>query len=510
VSSGSTLIDNLRDSARRFPGRCAIAAGETSTTYADLLSSALSVCRFLRSASFADGECVALVMPNSAEFVAAYYGTLMAGGIVASLNSSAKAPELASWLTNSGATWVMAETGNAEIATALALMSQPPLIVWSGAGPAPDGALHFSQVISESGNIESIRRIDSSGPANLLYTSGTTGAPKAVTLSHANLAANTSAVVAYLRLSAEDSVVSVLPFYYSYGNSVLHTHVKAGACLVLERNLVFPHAVVETLSRTRASGFSGVPSTFALLLNRVTLADYDLSGLRYLTQAGGAMSSALTQRLRQALPNAKLFVMYGQTEATARLTYVPPDHLDRKLGSAGVPVEGVEIQIRDDSGAHLATGETGSVWARGPNVMLGYWRNPAATAEVLSDGWLKTGDMGHLDDDGYLYLVGRRSDMIKAGAHRVHPRDIEDVIHEVDGVAEAAVVGVDDELLGQAIHAFVVPATGRTVDVMKVRAHCRERLANYKVPKHVQIVPELPKTASGKVRRHELPRKDIA
>jgi acyl-CoA synthetase (AMP-forming)/AMP-acid ligase II len=175
-----------------------------------------------------------------------------------------------------------------------------------------------------------------------------------------------------------------------------------------------------------------------------------------------------------------------------------------------VPVEGIEIQIRGEDGTPLPNGETGEVWARGPNVMLGYWQNPVATAEVLSQGWLKTGDMGYLDADGYLYLVGRRTDIIKAGAHRVHPKDAEDVIHEIDGITEVAVVGVDDELLGQAIQAYIVTDTGRPVDVMKVRAHCRERLASYKVPKYVQIVAELPKTASGKIRRHALPRRGTA
>jgi acyl-CoA synthetase (AMP-forming)/AMP-acid ligase II len=323
-------------------------------------------------------------------------------------------------------------------------------------------------------------------------------------LSHRNLASNSTAICEYLQLTEQDSVVCVLPFHYSYGSSVLHTHLQVGGRIVLEKNLVYPHAVVETLARERATGFAGVPPTFALLLSRVPLANYDLSALRYLTQAGGAMSPALTQRLREALPNVAVFVMYGQTEATARLTYLPPRYLTMKMGSVGVPVSGVNIQIRTEDGEVAAAGTVGEIWVSGPNVMLGYWSNPAATAEVLRDGWLKTGDMGRVDDEGFLFIVGRRSDMIKAGAHRVHPRDIEDVIVEIEDVEEAVAIGVDDETLGQTICAFVVPSSGATLTGMQVQAHCRERLANYKVPKRVEIVASLPRTASGKVRRTEL------
>lgn len=216
------------------------------------------------------------------------------------------------------------------------------------------------------------------------------------------------------------------------------------------------------------------------------------------------MPPSLTARLQRALPHVDIIVMYGQTEATARLTWLPAQRLSEKMGSVGIPIPGVRIEVRNEAGAPADVGEVGEVWAQGPNVMLGYWRDPQASAAVLRDGWLRTGDMGHLDHDGYLYLVGRRSDMIKVGAHRIHPQDIEEAIAELDGVQEVAVVGVEDELLGQSIKAFVVPAAGAELDAMRVQRHCRERLAAYKVPKQVEIVASLPKTASGKVRRAEL------
>jgi acyl-CoA synthetase (AMP-forming)/AMP-acid ligase II len=325
-----------------------------------------------------------------------------------------------------------------------------------------------------------------------------------------NLASNSAAIVEYLNLSSDDSTVSLLPFYYSYGNSVLHTHLAAGGRIVLEDNLVYPQLIVERLARERCTGFAGVPSTYALLLARVDLSAYDLSSLRYVTQAGGPMSPALIRRLREALPDCRLFVMYGQTEATARLTYLPPERLDEKLGSVGIPIRDVEIQVRRDNATVADPNEVGEVWARGPNVMSGYWRDPKSTAAALQEGWLRTGDMGCVDADGYLYLAGRRGDIIKTGAHRVHPKDVEDVIAEIEGVAEVAVVGVDDEILGQAIKAFIVPVEGALLDMMQVKGHVRQRLANYKVPKHLELVASLPKTSTGKVRRFELVERQLS
>jgi acyl-CoA synthetase (AMP-forming)/AMP-acid ligase II len=323
-------------------------------------------------------------------------------------------------------------------------------------------------------------------------------------LSHANLAANASAIVECLRLKPEDSVVSPLPFAHAYGSSVLHTHLSVGARIVIEQNHAFPYAVVDTLVRERPTGFSGVASTYALFLSRVSLGQYDLTSLRYVTQAGGPMAPALARRVLDAFPRAQLFVMYGQTEATARLTYLPPGQLGVKPGSVGIAVPGTTIQVRREDRTVAAVGEPGDVWASGPGVMQGYWRDPQATAAVLQDGWLKTGDVGHLDADGYLFLHGRRSDMIKTGAHRVHPLDVEEVIAELPAVAEAAVVGVDDELLGQVIKAFIVPVEPQALDVEAVRAHCRKRLPAYKRPRHIEMVACVPRTLSGKVRRVEL------
>jgi acyl-CoA synthetase (AMP-forming)/AMP-acid ligase II len=206
----------------------------------------------------------------------------------------------------------------------------------------------------------------------------------------------------------------------------------------------------------------------------------------------------------EALPGKQIFVMYGQTEATSRLTCLPAERLADKLGSVGLPLPGVQLQVRDAANVARAAGEQGDVWVRGPNIMAGYWRDAEATSKVLRDGWLKTGDVGYLDAEGFLYLVGRRSDIIKVGAHRVHPQDIEEVLAEIAGVSECAVVGVADDILGEVIKAFIVRPAGSPLQEQQVKRHCLDRLAAYKVPRFVEFVASLPRTPSGKVQRARL------
>ncbi len=495
----SSLPARVAAVAGATPGHIALVDGERRIGYGDFWRQCIDFAAALRDAGLQSGERVAILLPNRIEAAVAVYGCWLAGGIAVPLNVQARPRDIAPWLRHCGASHLVHEARHADALAALASLDSPP-VAWSvpvGAAipcPAATGAAFDAE------------RIDPSAPAMVLYTSGTTGAPKGVTLSHTNLLANAQAVVSYLHLDAGDSVLGVLPFYYAYGASVLHTHLLSGACVVIAPNLLFPHLLMETVVRERITGLSGVPSTFALLLDRIDLRNYDLSSLRYLTQAGGAMSKALTQRLRAALPGPELFVMYGQTEATSRLTWLPPQQLDAKLGSAGIPLPGVSLRIVREDGSEAPPGAEGEVQVRGPNVMLGYWNAPDATAAVLQDGWLRTGDIGHVDTDGFVYLAGRRSDMIKTGAHRVHPCDIEEVIAEIPGVAESAVVGVDDDTLGQTVKAYVVMDPPPRDDALArldlaIKAHCRARLAPYKIPRQIEFVDALPRTASGKVRR---------
>ncbi len=493
-----TLCTRVERVARDAPARLALIDGERRVDYAGFWRQARRFAAHLRDTGLRDGDRVAIILPNRIEAAVACYGAWLAGGVVVPLIAQARQRDFLPWLQHCGARHVVHEAAHRDAAEAVAQLSPTPAatvledatqLCGDEAGmPAPAAPLPASSDL-----------------AVILYTSGTTGAPKGVMLTHANLLANAQAIVDYLRLDASDRVLSVLPFYYAYGASVLHTHLISGASVVLGPGLMFPHLVLDAIEQAGATGFSGVPSTFALLLEPLARHGRPLASLRYLTQAGGAMSPALTRRLRELLPAPRLYVMYGQTEATSRISWLPPERLDEKIGSVGIPVAGVQWRIRREDGSTAAPGESGEVCVRGPNVMAGYWNNPEATAQVLRDGWLHTGDLGHVDADGFLFLQGRRSDMIKTGAHRVHPTDVEEVIAELPVVREVAVVGVDDEVMGQVIRAFVVAAgelPPRAED--RIKAHCRARLAPYKIPRQVTFVDTLPRTASGKVRRFQL------
>jgi long-chain acyl-CoA synthetase len=486
-----SLVELLRQHAEQRPQAEALVQGARRVRYGELWLAAAAVARQLREHGLQSGDRVCLLLDGSPEYVASYYGILAAGGVVVALNTAAKARDLVGWIGHCGARFLI-HGNHPELAATLRELP---------AACRPIDVQSLAAATADNGSAGVIAPAQPDALAAIIYTSGTTGDPKGVMLSHRNLVSNVLAVASYLRLTPADRVLHALPFYYSYGNSVLHTHLAAGASVVIESSLVYPHRVLARMVEERVTGFSGVPATYSLLLSRTQLDTYPLDALRYLTQAGGAMSPADIVHIRSLLPQVEFFVMYGQTEATSRLAYLPPERLPGKLGAAGVPIADTEIAVLDAEGRPLPVGEVGEICARGPGVMLGYWNNPAATAQVLRDGWLWTGDLGYLDDDGFLYIQGRSSEMIKTGAHRVSPAEIEDVVAELAGVAEVAAAGVPDPLLGQVIKVWLVRRSGARLDEREVLAYCRRSLPNYKVPKQVAFVDVLPKTASGKVRR---------
>jgi acyl-CoA synthetase (AMP-forming)/AMP-acid ligase II len=300
-------------------------------------------------------------------------------------------------------------------------------------------------------------------------------------------------------------VFVVLPFHYVYGKSLLNTHVAAGGSVVIENRFLFPQRALDHLDESAATGFSGVPSTFAILLNRSNLADRNLPHLRYVTQAGGAMAPELQRRLIDALPGKQVFIMYGATEASARLSYLEPADLRRKMGSIGKAIPGVTLRVLRDDHTEADVNEVGELVAAGPNIMEGYWNDPDATLAVLDEHGYHTGDLGRRDEDGFLVVVGRSREMIKSGAHRVAPKEIEEVLLEHPHVHEAAVVGIPDEILGESIAAFVSARPGRRPDVRDILNWCRTKLPPHKVPGDVRVLDEFQRNAAGKINKLVLP-----
>jgi acyl-CoA synthetase (AMP-forming)/AMP-acid ligase II len=296
--------------------------------------------------------------------------------------------------------------------------------------------------------------------------------------------------------------MAILPFYYSYGNSLLLTHMYCGGSVVIDNRFAYPNVILEIMSQERVTGFSGVPSTFAILMHKSNIRNYHFEHLRYITQAGGPMTPALTQKIMEAMPHLKIFVMYGQTEASARLSYLEPERLLEKIGSIGRAIPGVELTVRNENGKACKPGDVGEIVAKGDNIMLGYWNNQEATQIVLKRDGLHTGDLATVDEDGYIFIVSRSSDMIKSGAHRISPKEIEEVIAEFPGIIESAVIGVPDEILGEALVAYIVVKD--KIDQKELRKHLRLNLAPFKIPGEITEIEALPKTQSGKIRKFEM------
>jgi acyl-CoA synthetase (AMP-forming)/AMP-acid ligase II len=377
--------------------------------------------------------------------------------------------------------------------------------------------------------------------AVVLFTSGSTGKPKGVMLTHANLRCNTGSIIEYLRIGPCERALAVLPFFYCFGTSILHTHFREGACVVLNNEFMFPDTVGEYIQKYGCTSFSGVPGTFQILLRKSGFAARKYPTLRYVAQAGGKLSPVFINELAAALPGTQVFVMYGQTEATSRLSYLPPRLLGSKMGSIGKGIPGVELRVEDAFGRDVKPGEVGQIVARGGNIMKGYLNDQEATEAALRGGALYTGDLATVDGDGYIYVVGREKQIIKYAGYRISPKEIEDVILSMKDVLEAVVFGADDDILGEAPKAAVVlkdgagradgdipgeapktavahkcgarfgeaPARGdigradsseRARRAGEIMAYCRERLPSYKLPAEIEIVQGgLPKNAAGKL-----------
>ncbi|WP_312884138.1 AMP-binding protein [Clostridium psychrophilum] len=336
--------------------------------------------------------------------------------------------------------------------------------------------------------------------AVILFTSGSTGKPKGVMLTHYNLIYNTNSILEYLKLTKGDRVETVLPFYYCYGTSILHTHFRVGGSLVINNKFMFPQTVVEDINKYNCTGFSGVPSTYQILLRMTNLKDTKLPTLRYITQAGGKLPEIFIKQLIDILKGVDIFIMYGQTEATARLSYLPPNLINEKMNSIGRGIKGTELQVLSSEGNKVKVGETGEVVAQGDNIMKGYFNDKQSTNKVLRKGCLYTGDVAKVDDEGYIYIVAREKNIIKSGGIRISPKEIENVILQIPEVVECAIIGVLDDILGEAVKAFVVLIDNKhSIDFKYILDFCKKQLPSYKIPRYIEFLSTLPKNSSGKI-----------
>ena len=492
-----TLTDLFAASVRRVPDRPAIVFRDRRLTYRELEATAGVVAGLLRGTGVAAGDRVVLMSPNVPEFGVGYLGILTAGATVVPLNPLLKAEEVRYVLEDSGAAAMVGLEASLPLlrAARAGLGHVCPILSLDGPAAGEAGDVSFSEP-AQAGLPVSAAVAAAEQVAVCLYTSGTTGRPKGALLSHANLIANVQSFRTVLHVSEEDVFLAALPLFHAYGATVLFLEpLSMGSTIVVEPRFV-PEAVLRAVVQHRVTLFAGVPSMYAVLAAGPRPAG-DFSSLRLCISGGAPLPVAVAEAF-EAKYGVPIYEGYGPTECAPVLTVNPPFGT-RKLGSVGPPIPQVELRIVDDHGNTLPPGEVGEIVARGPNVMQGYLNRPAETAAVLRDGWYHTGDLGRVDEDGYYYIVDRKTDLILVGGLNVYPREVELVLTGHPAVAEAAVVGVPDAIRGEAPKAFVILRNGECVAPQDLLQWCRQRLANYKVPRSIALVEDLPRTVTGKI-----------
>lgn len=516
------LVQNfLEQSSQMHPEKIALVCEGQRLTYAQIDTMANQMANAFLDYGIGREERIAIYLPNSVLAVVAIFAALKAGGVFVVINATTKEDKLAYILQNCEASALIAAGRQATlIHTLLAAVPSLKLAVLSTKLSEQSGDSETSQPGNDLPPMISFDDIMSTYPSEtppgrnidldlacLIYTSGSTGEPKGVMSDHSNVVFAASSIIQYLGNVEDDVVIDVLPLSFDYGLYQLLMTFKFGGTLVLERSFAYPAAILKLIETERVTGFPGVPTLFAMLL-KMDLSKYDLSSLRYLTNTAAALPVSHILKIRDKFPTARLFSMYGLTE-TKRTLYLPPDQLDQRPGSVGIAIPGTEVFLVDEVGNRLGLGQTGELVARGRHVMRGYWNDQLTSAERFRPGLLPgerlcyTGDLFRMDEEGYLYFIARKDDIIKSRGEKVAPKEVESVLYSLPGVVEVAVVGRPDPVLGEAINAYLV-LEGVQLNEADVLAHCRSHLEDFMVPQSVEFCRELPKTDSGKIKKRDL------
>jgi acyl-CoA synthetase (AMP-forming)/AMP-acid ligase II len=460
-------------------------------TYSDLRKASARLAGELTAVGVKPCDRVGILGNNSIFWVAVYLATLKLGAV---------AVPFATTLTPD-------EIGAMERFAQCKVMCIERRVHRRFAAALPEGLLLiFDDVLGQSGPAiwPSTPNTDVHQDAALMFTSGTTARPRAVRVTARNIQANTDSIINYVGLTSADRMLAVLPFYYCFGTSLLHAHLRVGGSLALCNTFAYPETALDMIENAECTGVAGVPSTYQTLLRNSTFPKRQFKTLHKVQQAGGKLPVVLIQELMAALPNGEIYIMYGQTEATARLSYLPPSLLQTKLGSIGKGIPGVELRVIGESGADVKPGEVGEIVARGDNICPGYLNEPEESARKFVDGALHTGDLATVDEDGFIYVVDRQSDFIKSYGYRVSSQQIEACVLELPDVVAAAAIGEPDLVRGEAIKVFAVLRTGSALTSEEIIAHCTQRLARHMVPKEVVFIDHLPMNAHGKIVKAEL------
>jgi len=488
------LASVLTDSAQRDPDHVALRLDDMEVSYGLLDEGSARLAAVLADRGLEPGDRVGIMLPNVPYFGVCYYGVLRSGGVVVPMNVLLKRREVAFYLGDSGAKLMFAWEGFADDAKTGADEAGAECIVVKPG--------EFEKLLA---GVEPRREVvdrAADDTAVILYTSGTTGTPKGAELTHDNLKTNCEITRDMFGIGGEVVTLGALPLFHSFGQTCsMNATLAAGGTLSLIPRFD-PGKALEIIERDKVNLFQGVPTMYSALLHQEGRDKFDTSTLELCVSGGSAMPVELMRGFEDAF-GCKILEGYGLSESSPVASFNRPDR-ERKPGSIGIPVEGVEMKVVDDDGNDVAQGEVGEIVIRGHNVMKGYWNKPDATAETLIDGWLHTGDMAKIDEDGYFFIVDRKKDLIIRGGYNVYPREIEEVLYEHPAVREAAVIGVKDDKLGEEIGAAVALKDGEEASEQELRDFVKEQVAAYKYPRRVWFVDDLPKGPTGKILKREI------
>jgi acyl-CoA synthetase (AMP-forming)/AMP-acid ligase II len=486
------------------------AFGDRVRTFAEAEDRVARFAAGLRGLGVSSGDRVGLLALNSDRYIESIMAVPWADAVLNPLNTRWSTDEIAYAVDDSGTAVLVADEAFAEMATALvARCGTLHTLVWSGDGPTPDGFVSMEDVIASSSPMEDVRR-GGDALAGIFYTGGTTGVAKGVMLSHANIMTS-----AFGRASTAPSVTEdgtcllAAPLFHIAAFALSMGSFLAGQTQVVLAAFE-PGAVLDAVEEHRIDDIVLVPTMIQMVLDHPTMPGRDLTSIKNLVYGASPISEALLDRVTELMPGARLQQGYGMTELSPIATILrPEDHSPAsraagRLRSAGRATFNAEVRIVDPDDNEVARGEVGEIVVRGGNVMLGYWNKPEETARALRGGWMHTGDVGYMDDEGYVFLVDRLKDMIITGAENVYSTEVENAVASHPAVAACAVVGVPDDEWGERVHAFVVLRPGSSLDIAELRAHCKERIAGYKCPRSMDVIEALPLSSAGKVLKNEL------
>ncbi len=494
------VAKNLENAAFYFPKRTAVIENDQEINFLEFNRLSNRVATALLSVGIRLGEHVALYAPNAYQWLAFYFGVLKAGAVAVTLSSLLKRDELRRIMDNAQPKVLFA--GKEQLAELGDRKDYPYLkkIISEGGDVRYEGLVEMGS--DSFGAID----LDRHNTAAILYTGGTTGIPKGVMLSHENLNTSIHNVAHYERSTHKDRALCFLPLNHVFGQiHIMNATAYSGGSLVLESSFDL-EKVIETIERHKVTKFFAVPTVYIRLLALKDLKE-KLGSLRYTFSAAASMAAELVREWKRRM-DLDIYEAYGMTESASMVTY---NHYYRHvIGSVGTPVTNVEVQIRDLEGNVLGTKEEGEICIRGRNIMKGYLNQPEETRSVFWDNWFRSGDIGTMDEDGYLYIVDRLKDMIITGGENVYPREVEEVLYTRPEVEECTVIGLPDKEYGERVTAFIIPKEGQQVDPTQLKSYLKTKLSPFKVPKEFIAVDELPKSSAGKILKRELKQKVLA